>query len=152
MFTPALKGDDAIALAGQRVKSAPEEVLSLPLMIEPTYPVKDGSVIYLTADKKGCTTVQNANAGFVGVVVLHNIGKTGKNGNDEVYQKGDIVPVMIKGKIWAEVKTAVTDLTAVVGADAQGKLSTADIPLKGLRFAQPSVGSKNLTIIELTGV
>lgn len=149
MFSPALKGDDAIALAGQRIKSMPEEVLSLPLMVEPTYPVKDGSIIYLTDDKKGCTTVQNGNAGFVGVAVLHNIGKTGK---DETYQKGDIVPVMVKGKIWAEVKTKVTALTAVVGADAQGKLSTADTPLKGLRFAQPSVGSKNLTIIEILGV
>lgn len=152
MFNPALTGDDAIALAGQRIKSAPEEVLSLPLMVEPSYPVTDGSIIYLTDDKKGCTTTQNASAGFVGVVVLHNIGKSGKTSDGETYQKGDVVPVMVKGKIWAEVKSKVTDVTATVGADNNGKLSTADTPLKGLRFAQPSVGSKNLTIIELTGV
>ena len=56
MLNPLLKGDDAIALAGMRVKSMPEEVLSLPLMVNPSYPVVDGSVIYLTADKAGCNT------------------------------------------------------------------------------------------------
>lgn len=147
-----LKGDDAIAVAGQRVKSAPEEVLSLPLMVEPSYPIKDGSLVYLTNDKKGCTTAQTTEAGFIGIVVLQHIGKTGKTADGEVYLKGDVVPVMVKGKIWAEVKTKVTDLKTAVGADTQGKISTADTPLKGLRFAQPSVGSKNLTIIELTGV
>ena len=152
MFNPALTGDDAIALAGQRIKSAPEEVLSLPLVGEPSYPVKDGSIIYLTDDKKGCTTAQNTTAGFVGVVVLHNIGKTGKTDDGEVYQKGDNVPVMVKGKIWVNVKSKVTDLTATLGADSNGNISTADNPLNGLRFDKPSVGSKNLTVIELTGV
>ncbi|OPH36717.1 structural cement protein Gp24 [Moraxella lacunata] len=152
MFNQALTGDNAIALLGQRVKSAPEEVLSLPLMVEPTYPVKDGSPIYLTADKKGCTTVQNATAGFVGVVVLHNIGKSGKSADGEFYQKGDVVPVMVKGKIWVEAKDAVSELTGDVGASEQGQFSTSDTPLKGLRFASPSVGTKNLTIVEILGV
>ena len=148
----ALTGDNAIALAGQRVKSAPEEVLSLPLMVEPTYEVKDGSPIYLTDDKKGCTTTQNAKAGYVGVVVLHNIGKTGKGSNGEYYQKGDVVPVMVKVKIWVAVKDAVSELTGDVGADAQGQFSTSDTPLKGLRFGSSSVGTKNLTIVEILGV
>lgn len=149
-FTTALSGDDSIALPGMRVKSMAEEVLSLPLMVDPAYPVKSGSPIYLTADKKGCTTTQNANAGYVGAVVFANIGKTGAG---ETYVKGDVVPVLVKGKLWVPVKTAVTNVaTAVTGADATGNFSQADTPLKGVRFHNPSVGSKNLTITEFLGV
>ena len=149
-FAPVLSGDDSIALPGMRFKSQPEEVLSLPLMVDPAYPVVDGSPIYLTADKKGCTTTQNANAGFVGAVVLNNVGKSGTANN---YIKGDVVPVMVKGKLYVPVKTAVTNVaTAVVGADATGHFSQADTPLKGVRFHNPSVGSKNLTVLELLGV
>lgn len=147
-FSQALTGDDAIALAGMRVKSMPEEVLSLPLMIDPSYAVTDGSVIYLTDDKKGCTTVQNPKAGYVGVVVLNNVGKTFGNN----YIKGDVVPVMVKGKIYAPVKQAISDLSETLGADSAGKFSNADTPLNGVRFFSPSVGSQHLTIIELLGV
>lgn len=149
-FAPVLSGDDLIALPGMRFKSQPEEVLSLPLMVDPAYPVVDGSPIYLTADKKGCTTTQNANAGFVGAVVLNNVGKSGSANN---YIKGDVVPVMVKGKLYVPVKTKVIDVAATaVGADAQGNFDPAGTALKGVRFHNPSVGSKNLTVLELLGV
>lgn len=149
-FAPVLSGDDLIALPGMRFKSQPEEVLSLPLMVDPAYPVVDGSPIYLTADKKGCTTTQNANAGFVGAVVLNNVGKSGSANN---YIKGDVVPVMVKGKLYVPVKTKVTDVAATaVGADTQGNFDPAGTALKGVRFHNPSVGSKNLTVLELLGV
>lgn len=143
-MTPLLKGDDAIAVPGMRVKSMPEEVLSLPLLVDPTYTVKDGSVIYLTADKKGCTTVQNAAAGYVGIVVL--------NGMIDSYKKGDVVPVMVKGKIWTPSVAKITDLATVVGATADGKITATTTAVAGLRFASPSVGSQNLTVIEILGV
>lgn len=143
MMTPLLKGDDAIAVAGMRVKSAPEEVLSLPLMIDPAYPVKDGSVIYLTADKKGATTTQNTAAGYVGIVVL--------NGMIDSYKKGDVVPVMVKGKIWSPSVTKVTDLTTAVGANTTGQITAAIPAIGGMRFGSPSVGSQNLTVIEILG-
>lgn len=152
-MTPLLKGDDAIAIAGMRVKSMPEEVLSLPLLVDPAYPVKSGSLIYLTADKKGATTTQNVAAGFVGIVVHNNgVGANGKDGADDAYIKGDVVPVMVKGKIWAPSAVKVTDLTVDVGATATGQVTTALPAVAGLRFASPSTGSKNLTIIELLGV
>lgn len=144
MLNPLLKGDDAIAVAGMRVKSMPEEVLSLPLMIDPSYPVVDGSVIYLTADKKGCTTTQNVNAGYVGIVVL--------NGLIDSYKKGDVVPVMVKGKIWSPSVVAITDLTTVVGANATGQITETTTAIGGVRFGGTSVGSQNLTIIEVLGV
>lgn len=143
-MTPLLKGDDAIAVAGMRVKSMPEEVLSLPLLVDPTYTVKDGSVIYLTADKKGCTTVQNVGAGYVGIVVL--------NGMIDSYKKGDVVPVMVRGKIWSPSVTKITDLATVVGATADGKITATTTAVAGMRFASPSVGSQNLTVIEILGV
>lgn len=142
-MTPLLKGDDAIAVAGMRVKSAPEEVLSLPLMIDPSYTVKDGSVIYLTADKKGATTTQNTAAGYVGIVVL--------NGMIDSYKKGDVVPVMVKGKIWSPSVTKVTDLTTAVGANTTGQITAAIPAIGGMRFGSPSVGSQNLTVIEILG-
>lgn len=151
-FSQPLQGDDLIALAGMRVKSMPEEVLSLPLVAEPSYPVVNGSPIYLTADKKGCTTVQNATAGFVGAVVLNQVGKTGKTGKDDGYVKGDVVPVMVKGKLYVPVKTAVKDVTTAVGADEQGNFDPSGTALSGVRFYQPSVGSQNLTVLELLGV
>ena len=143
-MTPLLKGDDAIAVAGMRVKSMPEEVLSLPLLVDPTYTVKDGSVIYLTADKKGCTTVQNVGAGYVGIVVL--------NGMIDSYKKGDVVPVMVRGKIWSPSVTKITDLATVVGATADGKITATTTAVASMRFASPSVGSQNLTVIEILGV
>lgn len=148
-FNEALKGDDLIAVAGMRVKSMPEEVLSLPLVVDPSYPVTDGAVIYLTDDKKGCTTTRNATAGYVGAVVLNQVGKSGNANN---YIKGDVVPVMVKGKLYVPVKSAVTDLSATVGADTNGVFSTTDTPVNGVRFGGLSVGSKNLTVIELLGV
>lgn len=151
-MTPLLKGDDAIAVAGMRVKSAPEEVLSLPLMVDPAYPVKDGSVIYLTADKKGCTTTQNTAAGYVGIVVLHNIGKSGHADGTDSYLKGDVVPVEVKGKLWAPVATAITDLSSVMAVNANGVVDPAGTAINGLRYGGTSVGSQNLTIIELLGV
>ena len=144
MLNPLLKGDDAIAVAGMRVKSMPEEVLSLPLMADPAYPVVDGSVIYLTDDKKGCTTTQNVNAGYVGIVVL--------NGLIDSYKKGDVVPVMVKGKIWSPSVVAITDLTTVVGANATGQITETTTAIGGVRFGGTSVGSQNLTIIEVLGV
>lgn len=144
MLNPLLKGDDAIAVAGMRVKSMPEEVLSLPLMIDPAYPVVDGSVIYLTDDKKGCTTTQNVDAGYVGIVVL--------NGLIDSYKKGDVVPVMVKGKIWSPSVVAITDLTTVVGANANGQITETTTAIGGVRFGGTSVGSQNLTIIEVLGV
>lgn len=144
MLNPLLKGDDAIAVAGMRVKSMPEEVLSLPLMVDPAYPVVDGSVIYLTADKKGCTTTQNVGAGYVGIVVL--------NGLIDSYKKGDVVPVMVKGKIWSPSVVAITDLTTVVGANATGRITATTTAIGGVRFGGTSVGSQNLTIIEVLGV
>lgn len=142
-MTPLLTGDDAIAVAGMRVKSMPEEVLSLPLLVDPTYDVKDGSVIYLTADKKGCTTVQNVGAGYVGIVVLH--------GSIDSYKKGDVVPVMVKGKIWSPSVAKITDLTTVVGATADGKITATTTAVEGMRFGGLSVGSQNLTVIEILG-
>lgn len=144
MLNPLLKGDDAIAVAGMRVKSMPEEVLSLPLMVDPAYPVVDGSVIYLTDDKKGCTTTQNVGAGYVGIVVL--------NGLIDSYKQGDVVPVMVKGKIWSPSVVAVTDLTTVVGANATGQITETTTAIGGVRFGGTSVGSQNLTIIEVLGV
>ena len=144
MLNPLLKGDDAIAVAGMRVKSMPEEVLSLPLMVDPAYPVVDGSVIYLTDDKKGCTTTQNVNAGYVGIVVL--------NGLIDSYKQGDVVPVMVKGKIWSPSVVAITDLTTVVGANATGQITETTTAIGGVRFGGTSVGSQNLTIIEVLGV
>ena len=149
-FSQPRKGDDLIALPGQRVKSMPEEVLSLPLVVEPGYPVVDGSPIYLTAaDKKGCTTVQNATDGFFGVVVLNQVGKTGK---DDSYVKGDVVPVMVKGKTYVPVKTAITDVTTAVGVDANGTFDSSGTAINGMRWHSPSVGSKNLTVLEILGV
>lgn len=143
-MTPLLTGDDAIAVPGMRVKSMPEEVLSLPLLVDPTYEVKDGSVIYLTADKKGCTTVQNVGAGYVGIVVL--------NGSIDSYKKGDVVPVMVKGKVWSPSVAKITDLTTAVGATATGQITATTTAVEGMRFASPSVGSQNLTVIEILGV
>lgn len=151
-FSQPLQGDDLIALPGMRVKSMPEEVLSLPLVAEPSYPVVDGSPIYLTADKKGCTTVQNATDGFFGVVVLNQVGKTGKTGKDDSYVKGDVVPVMVKGKIHVPVKTAITDVTTAVGVDEQGNFDPSGTAINGMRWHSPSVGSKNLTVLEILGV
>lgn len=142
-MTPLLKGDDAIAVAGMRVKSMPEEVLSLPLLVDPSYTVKDGSVVYLTADKKGCTTVQNVGAGYVGIVVL--------NGMIDSYKKGDVVPVMVRGKIWSPSVTKITDLTTVVGANATGQITATTTAIGGVRFGGLSVGSQNLTVIEILG-
>ncbi|WLG12776.1 hypothetical protein Q6344_09165 [Psychrobacter cibarius] len=142
-MTPLLKGDDAIAVAGMRVKSMPEEVLSLPLMVDPAYPVVDGSVIYLTDDKKGCTTTQNVNAGYVGIVVLY--------GPVDSYKKGDVVPVMVKGKIWSPSVAKITDLTTVVGANATGQITETTTAVEGMRFGGTSVGSQNLTVIEILG-
>ncbi|MBA2057333.1 hypothetical protein H0262_05485 [Psychrobacter cryohalolentis] len=142
-MTPLLKGDDAIAVAGMRVKSMPEEVLSLPLLVDPSYTVKDGSVVYLTADKKGCTTVQNVGAGYVGIVVL--------NGMIDSYKKGDVVPVMVRGKIWSPSVVKITDLTTVVGADATGQITATTTAIGGVRFGGLSVGSQNLTVIEILG-
>lgn len=142
-MTPLLTGDNAIAVAGMRVKSMPEEVLSLPLMIDPSYPVVDGSVIYLTADKKGCTTVQNVGAGYAGIVVLY--------GPVDSYKKGDVVPVMVKGKIWSPSVVAITDLTTVVGANATGQITETTTAVEGMRFGGTSVGSQNLTVIEILG-
>ena len=142
-MTPLLTGDDAIAVAGMRVKSMPEEVLSLPLLVDPSYTVKDGSVIYLTADKKGCTTVQNVGAGYVGIVVL--------NGMIDSYKKGDVVPVMVRGKIWSPSVAKITDLTTVVGANATGQITATTTAIGGVRFGGLSVGSQNLTVIEILG-
>lgn len=142
-MTPLLTGDNAIAVPGMRVKSMPEEVLSLPLMIDPSYPVVDGSVIYLTADKKGCTTVQNVGAGYAGIVVLY--------GPVDSYKKGDVVPVMVKGKIWSPSVVAITDLTTVVGANATGQITETTTAVEGMRFGGTSVGSQNLTVIEILG-
>lgn len=142
-MTPLLKGDDAIAVAGMRVKSMPEEVLSLPLLVDPSYTVKDGSVVYLTADKKGCTTVQNVGAGYVGIVVL--------NGMIDSYKKGDVVPVMVRGKIWSPSVAKITDLTTVVGANATGQITATTTAIGGVRFGGLSVGSQNLTVIEILG-
>lgn len=142
-MTPLLKGDDAIAVAGMRVKSMPEEVLSLPLLVDPSYTVKDGSVVYLTADKKGCTTVQNVGAGYVGIVVL--------NGMIDSYKKGDVVPVMVRGKIWSPSAAKITDLTTVVGANATGQITATTTAIGGVRFGGLSVGSQNLTVIEILG-
>lgn len=142
-MTPLLTGDDAIAVAGMRVKSMPEEVLSLPLLVDPSYEVKDGSVIYLTADKKGCTTVQNVGAGYVGIVVL--------NGMIDSYKKGDVVPVMVRGKIWSPSVAKITDLATVVGANATGQITATLTAIGGVRFGGLSVGSANLTVIEILG-
>lgn len=142
-MTPLLKGDDAIAVAGMRVKSMPEEVLSLPLLVDPTYTVKDGSVIYLTADKKGCTTVQNVGAGYAGIVVLY--------GPVDSYKKGDVVPVMVRGKIWSPSATKITDLTTVVGATTDGQITATTTAVEGMRFAGLSVGAQNLTVVEILG-
>ena len=146
-MTPLLKGNDAIAVAGMRVKSMPEEVLSLPLLVNPAYLVKDGSVVYLTADKKGATTTQNTAAGYIGIVVL--------NGMIDSYKKGDVVPVMVKGKVWSPSVAKITDLTTVVGATTDGKITATTgttAAVNGMRFASPSVGSQNLTVIEILGV
>lgn len=153
-FSQPLQGDDLIALPGMRFKSMCEEVLSLPLVVDPAYAVKDGSPIYLTNDKKGCTTTQNVAAGFVGAVVLNQVGKNqvGKAGKDDGYVKGDVVPVMVKGKLYVPVKSAVKDITTAVGADEQGNFDPSGTALNGVRYHQPSVGSKNLTVLELLGV
>ena len=142
-MTPLLKGDDAIAVPGMRVKSMPEEVLSLPLLVDPTYPVVDGSVIYLTADKKGCTTVQNVGAGYAGIVVLY--------GPVDSYKKGDVVPVMVRGKIWTPSVAKITDLATVVGATTDGKITATTTAVAGMRFASKSVGAQNLTVVEILG-
>ncbi len=155
-FSPMLQGDEAIAVAGMRIKSMDEEVLSLPLMVDPAYPVVDGSPIFLTDDKKGCTTTENTKASFCGVVVLHGIGKSGKDDNadtgmvTEKYLKGDVVPVMVKGKLWVEATTKITDLTADVTA-TNGKFGSGTT-LNGMRWNGVSVGSKNLTQLEIMGV
>ena len=156
-FAPVLSGDDLIALPGMRFKSQPEEVLSLPLVVDPAYPVVDGAPIYLTADKKGCTTTKVNTAGMVGVVVLNAIGKSGKATTTapESYINGDVVPVMVKGKIWVTSKTKITNVTTAVGTSATGDFGAVDatyIAVSGVRFHNPSVGSKNLTVLELLGV
>lgn len=147
-FTEALTDADLIAVSGMRVKSMPEEVLSLPLIVEPAYPVVSGTPIFLTDDKKACTTDQNVNAGYVGAVVLHQVGMTGKN---DTYAKGDVVPVMVKGKLWVAVADKVTDLGANVGVQG-GTFSTGGTQAAGARWHGESVGSKNLAIAEFTGV
>lgn len=98
------------AVIGQRLKSTPEDVRSMPMTGAGT--LNDGQVVCDAGDGVRCATVDGV-LRPVGIAVHQHIGKNGTDANgNEAYQQYDVVPVMRVGRIW--VKPAVT-ITATGG-------------------------------------
>lgn len=118
------------AVVGQRARlTAFESVLSLPL--SGTGLVNDGDVVVRATDGKSVTSVTGATLTRFGVIVRHGVGKTGKNtAGKEVYQAGDIPPIMFSGAIWVKPSAPITDITAAVYVKTAN--GTTDAPLGSL--------------------
>lgn len=98
--------ESRVALAGLRLKSAPEDVRSLPLTKGTAV---DGGAVAITATGETCKAVESGDTDF-GIVVFQHIGKSGKtaDGKGEAYIVNDTVPVMTKGRIWVKPVEAIT--------------------------------------------
>ncbi|MCU4397371.1 structural cement protein Gp24 [Acinetobacter junii] len=92
-----------VAVVGQRLKSTPEDVRSMPMAGTGT--LNDGQVACDAGDGVRCAVVDGV-LRPVGIVVHQHIGKNGTDSNGkEAYQQYDVPPVMRVGRIW--VKPAV---------------------------------------------
>lgn len=99
-----------VAVAGQRLKSTPEDVRSMPMTGAGT--LSDGQVACDAGDGVRCAAVDGV-LRPVGIVVHQHIGKNGTDASGkEAYKQYDVPPIMRVGRIW--VKPAVT-ITATGG-------------------------------------
>lgn len=116
-----------IAVAGLVLNSAPRDIRSLPYVGEGV--IKDGDLVAIGADGETCTDVTAESEDF-GVVVFQHTGKTGRtaDGKAEAYKKHDVLPVMVKGRIWVKPSAIVTTR----GRAASVYVTTADGVNKGL--------------------
>lgn len=141
-----------VALAGLRLKSAPEDVRSLPL--QGAGIVTDGSAVAISDDGETCTAVTGVEKEF-GIVVFQHIGKSGRtaDGKSEAYAQYDVVPVMTKGRIWVRPDGEVTKRgkTEKVYVTAEGKLTAVEegnTELVGAFWDVPN-NSDGLAVVDL---
>lgn len=115
-----------IAIEGMRLISTPEDVRSFAL--QGAGVVSDGDAVAINDDGDTCKAVTGGEAEF-GIVVLHHVGKSGKNeeGKD-AYIQYDVLPVMTKGRIWVrpDGEVASRGKTEKVYVTAEGKLSAVE--------------------------
>lgn len=143
--------ESRVALAGLRLKSAPEDVRSLPLTKGTAV---DGGAVAITATGETCKAVESGDTDF-GIVVFQHIGKSGKtaDGKGEAYIVNDTVPVMTKGRIWvkpaetiaARGKAAKVYVTPTGGLSA---VAASNFELVGAFWDVPS-NADGLAVVDL---
>lgn len=109
-----------VAYVGQRLKSTPEDVRSMPMAGAGV--VNDGDAVVDFGDGVRCGAVEGSKR-IIGIVVLQHIGKNGRDAQgNEVYQQYDTVPVMRSGRIWVKV----TDKVSTTGGKVYVRTSSPD--------------------------
>ena len=149
------------AVKGQRARLTDvESVLSI--YLSGLTPVNDGDIVVINTDGATCSAVTGATNTRYGVVVLHGIGKTGKNAAGEaVYQAGDIVPVMVIGSIWVKPTAPITSIISPVFVKTANGTTAAPLGSLGILAAdstalpgaawESKTNSAGLAILRLTG-
>lgn len=95
-----------VAIPGQRVKSTPEDVRSMPMAGTGT--LSDGDVVTDAGDGVRCATVRDS-LRPVGIVVHQHIGKSGTNAaGKDAYKQYDVPPVMRGGRVWVKPAVPIT--------------------------------------------
>ncbi|WP_343620863.1 structural cement protein Gp24 [Acinetobacter proteolyticus] len=95
-----------VAVVGQRLKSTPEDVRSMPMAGAGT--LNDGQVACDAGDGVRCAAVDGV-LRPVGIVVHQHIGKNGSDATGkEAYKQFDVPPIMRVGRIWVKPAVAIT--------------------------------------------
>lgn len=146
-------GQYKIAIPGLQLLSKADDIRSLGL--KGAGKAVDGGVVAINGDGETCSKVAAGSKDF-GVVVFHHIGKSGRtdDNKDEAYIAGDVLPVMVMGRIWVkpgEVITATGKAAKVYVNTTDGTLGqTADsnTELLGAYWDTPN-NSDGLAIVNL---
>lgn len=97
--------NSGVAVSGQRLKSTPEDVRSMPMAGTGT--LSDGMAVCDAGDGVRCAVAGVLRP--IGLVVLGNIGKSGIGADGkEAYKEFDVVPVMRVGRLWVKPTAAIT--------------------------------------------
>ena len=98
--------NEKVAVVGQRLKSTPEDVRSMPM--SGTGTLNDGQVACDAGDGVRCSVV-GGSLRPIGIVVHQHIGKNGADSNGkEAYQQYDVPPIMRVGRIWVKPAVPIT--------------------------------------------
>lgn len=143
--------ESKVSVAGMRLNSTPEDVRSLPYTGDGK--VIDGQLVQINDDGETCGDVTAATKNY-GVVVFSNIGKSGRSvdNKSEAYIKGDVLPVMVMGRIWvtpSETITAIGKAAKVYAHNTDGTVgqTAADsIEVAGWYYSVPTNADGNAII------